>query len=529
MCGVWKEVRFHLGLRYHAGMWQTKRLVKEMEAMHGKRVLGGLILLLIGLNTGLVRGEEYIPKEQLPDDPQVRLWEEQKRQQRQQENEVRRQRIQNEQQKSEEARKEQERLERLAREEAQLAEQEKQAREERLRQEEQLERSRRQRFQELVDRIERLIAGNGSREEASRLLVSAAELYPDDARLPGLKGRIARMRDDAEVDRIANEILKGAGAEELRKSAELDRAAATAAAELDRESGLELDREPGLELDREPGLELDRESGLQTVVEGQAPPCWDKPGRVAGECIESTTGMEFVWVPGGTFDLGKGWNVQRGVPVEGFWLGKYEVTNGQYRKKESGHRSGEYGGLSLEGEDQPVVEVSWDNAKEYADWLSGLGHGKFGLPTEAQWEYAARGGTMTERFWGDDPKEACQYANVHDVTSKRVLGFSLLGDEHACDDTYAVTAPVHDGKRKPNPFGLYDMLGNVWEWTCSWYDSYSSSEMMYARCDGGGSIRVTRGGSWNDYPSFVNSAKRYNISPGSRYGNLGFRLSRPNP
>ncbi|MBF0311555.1 MAG: SUMF1/EgtB/PvdO family nonheme iron enzyme [Magnetococcales bacterium] len=251
---------------------------------------------------------------------------------------------------------------------------------------------------------------------------------------------------------------------------------------------------------------------------------------------DPTTGMEFVKVPEGSFDLGspEGENgrdgdegpVQKGLRVKEFWLGKYEVTNGQYRKWKPDHDSGSYEGLSLNGDDQPVVNVAWDEATAYAKWLSEQGHGKFALPTEMQWEYAARGGTKTSRYWGDDPKEACQYANVADLTAKAKWSSWTI---HECRDGYEVTAPVHDGKRKPNAFGLYDMLGNVWEWTCSLKEAYGQSEKNYAKCGDGGSVRVGRGGSWYDGPAGVRSAYRDCISPVYRYYYLGFRLSRTGP
>ena len=89
------------------------------------------------------------------------------------------------------------------------------------------------------------------------------------------------------------------------------------------------------------------------------------------------------------------------VCVKGFWLGKYEVTNGEYRKYRPGHNSGSYKGHALNGERQSVVRVSWKEARGFAEWLSGRGEGRFRLPTEAEWEYAARAGTRTERFLGE--------------------------------------------------------------------------------------------------------------------------------
>ena len=260
--------------------------------------------------------------------------------------------------------------------------------------------------------------------------------------------------------------------------------------------------------------------------------CWENetPGAT---CKEDTTGMEFVYVPGGCFQMGSNDNdydsekpVHK-VCLEGFWMGKYEVTNAQYRRFKPDHKNYEYEGKSLNGDEQPVVMVSWNDAQALVAWLTKQGRGVFRLPTEAEWEYAARGGTETIRYWGDDPKhtQACQYANVHDRTSKQAFsGFTW--QEHACDDGYAVTAPV--GQFEPNAFGLYDMLGNVWEWQSDTYhDTYKD-----APTDGSawGSLgdekakRLLRGGSWFNVPSFVRSALRYRLAPVLQSYNLGIRL-----
>ena len=244
---------------------------------------------------------------------------------------------------------------------------------------------------------------------------------------------------------------------------------------------------------------------------------------------EPTTDMEFVWLPPGCFQMGspegeagrRSDEHQHEACVEGFWLGKYEVTNAQYRRFHSGHRSGEYKGHSLDGDDQPVVEVSWQDAVAFAEWLSERSGERFRLPTEAEWEYAVRARTATARYWGEDPAAACAYANVRDETSQRRLHFTGV---HACDDGFAVTAPV--GRFRPNDFGLHDLLGNVWEWTCSEYnEAYGGEEGRCVDKAASGS-RVLRGGSWSYWPPYVRAALRGGYWPESRYDDLGFRLAR---
>ncbi len=246
---------------------------------------------------------------------------------------------------------------------------------------------------------------------------------------------------------------------------------------------------------------------------------------------EPVTGMEFVWVPAGCFQMGSpssesGRDDDEGpvhrVCVDGFWIGKYEVTNAEYRKFKSGYDSGSFKGNSLNGAKQPVVNVSWNDAVAFAKWLSRKAGRKFRLPTEAEWEYACRAGTTTARFWGDGEVSACSFANVNDRTSKKKNNFSWPSFD--CDDGYAVTAPV--GSFRANAFGLYDMLGNVWEWCSDWYGEnyYDNSPTQNPQGSGSGSNRVFRGGSWFISPRRVRSASRGRCGPGFRYNRLGFRL-----
>ncbi|PID59597.1 hypothetical protein CSB45_00835 [candidate division KSB3 bacterium] len=265
---------------------------------------------------------------------------------------------------------------------------------------------------------------------------------------------------------------------------------------------------------------------------------------------DPVTGMDFVWIPGGCFQMGqteaeKTWLIQQigedtynryyddelprhKVCLEGFWLGKYEVTNAQYRQWKRDHDSGDFAGHSLNGDRQPVVRVSWKEATAFADWLTEQHHGKytFRLPSEAQWEYAVRAGTTSSRFWGDDPDKACGYANVYDQTAKEVLDFSRTA--HHCRDNYVVTAPVGGAARfEANAFGLYDMLGNVWEWCADSYeDSYDGASPAGAPRGtlGDGKTKVLRGGSWDSYPWLVRSAIRNGFNPDNRGSLIGFRL-----
>ena len=249
-------------------------------------------------------------------------------------------------------------------------------------------------------------------------------------------------------------------------------------------------------------------------------------------CEELVTGMEFVRIPGGCFLMGSpeseegrysDESPQHEVCLDDFWLGKTEVTNAQYRCFKQNHDSQEYEGHTLSEDNQPAVYISWEDAKEYAQWLSGQSEYDFQLPTEAEWEYACRAGTTTARYWGELPDQACRYASVADQKAEKSFGW---GSAHNCNDGYAVTAPVMNFDA--NAFGLHDMLGNAYEWVEDVYaeDAYKRHERdnpIYTR---DGPLHVLRGGGWDAGPRYVRCAYRDHISPDFRYGYIGFRLRR---
>ena len=293
-----------------------------------------------------------------------------------------------------------------------------------------------------------------------------------------------------------------------------------------------------------------------------------KPEPQAGDIwTEPITGMEFVWVPGGCFQMGqtqhdrqqlleqiKAWaggDVQKAeaqykeahthelpehrICLDGFWMSKYEVTNAQYRTWKANHDSNnpeaatlkEHDLYPLNGDTQPAVSVSWEEASAFTDWLTDQQQNQyiFRLPTEAEWEYAARAGTTTSRFWGDEPNQACRYANVYDQTLERVLknNWYLI---HRCEDGYVAAAPV--GSFRPNAFGLYDMIGNVWEWCRDWYDAnyYAVSPVQNPQGPSTGQSHVIRGGSWNFQYTDCRSASRIPAAPTDRADIAGFRVVR---
>jgi formylglycine-generating enzyme required for sulfatase activity/TolB-like protein len=261
---------------------------------------------------------------------------------------------------------------------------------------------------------------------------------------------------------------------------------------------------------------------------------------------EPTTGMEFVLLKGGCYQMGQTEQEKKfllqeysaadyaklyadefprhEVCIDDVWMAKYETTNRQFRLFRPEHNSLEYRGLTMNDDKQPVVYVNWEEARDFAAWLSAKYQDRtFRLPTEAEWEKGCRAGTDTPRFWGWDSDEACRFANVHDRGAEKVNHFGWPA--HDCDDGFVVTAPV--GSLAPNPAGLYDMLGNVWEWTQDTYraDSYKDHTRENPVITTGDNSRVRRGGCWNNETGSIRCGNRGNREATHQNSRVGFRLS----
>jgi formylglycine-generating enzyme required for sulfatase activity len=269
------------------------------------------------------------------------------------------------------------------------------------------------------------------------------------------------------------------------------------------------------------------------VLQDSAP---RKPGAAyrAGDSFRDCPECpQMVVVPAGSFLMGSPANEagrdddegpQRTVTIaRAFAVGKFEVRFDEWMQcvleEECRMVSDESWGRGL----RPVVNVSWNDAKRYVAWLAKKTGKPYRLLTEAEWEYAARAGSLTARYWGNSELEACQYANVADRTAKKKYKDWTFLD---CEDKYAEAAPV--GAFRPNGFGLYDMLGNAWEWVEDCYhNSYrdrpvDGSAWMTKECQD----RVVRGGGWKFEPHFVRSASRSRGTPEDRGDPLGFRVAR---
>jgi formylglycine-generating enzyme required for sulfatase activity len=277
-------------------------------------------------------------------------------------------------------------------------------------------------------------------------------------------------------------------------------------------------------------------SGKVEVREKEVTAVAAKVAGGSGATARSKSGIEMVLIRPGAFTMGspssepgrENDETQHTVTItRGFYLGRTEVTQGQWKAVMGNNPSH----FSSCGDDCPVESVSWTEAVEFCNKLSdreGLsrcfrGSGSdatwdqgctgYRLPTEAEWEYAARAGTTTAfstgtclstdqaNYNGNDPQQGCPKGRYRRTT-------------------------VKVGSFAPNAWGVYDTIGNVWEWTWDWYDAYLGVAATDPVGAGGGWYRVDRGGSWSSNAQYCRSADRYYNDPGYRSGDLGFRLAR---
>jgi formylglycine-generating enzyme required for sulfatase activity len=174
--------------------------------------------------------------------------------------------------------------------------------------------------------------------------------------------------------------------------------------------------------------------------------------------------------------------------------------------------------------DHPVVQVSWNDARAFCDWLSKKSGKTVVLPTEAQWEYACRAGTQTAYPWGDNPDDGEGWANCVDQSLKKKLpNGTEAWTFFNWDDGFVFTSPV--ASFKANTFGLHDMIGNAGQWCQDYSGDYEKAAATDPTGADTGSLRVLRGGSWLDTPRNCRSAYRFRLTPDARAGCLGFRVA----
>lgn len=316
-----------------------------------------------------------------------------------------------------------------------------------------------------------------------------------------------------------------------------------------------------------------------------ASPVSAEPDKAPPKEIENLLGMKLVLVPSGEFMMGSDESpealasaypqygrerfvaladeapVHKVLITRPFYLARHEVTVGQFRwfVEASGYQpeseadgTGGYGynpaydpekserGDAFEGrnpkyswrnpgfkqgDDHPVVNVTWNDAVAMSRWLSEKEGKTYRLPTEAEWEYAARAGTRTRYHSGNDPQSLLKVANIFAAETTKSWpkwkDYALAGY-----DGFEFTAPV--GSFAPNALGLYDMHGNAWEWCADWYgeDYYAQSLGRDPLGPASGRVRVRRGGSWHTWSFYARSSYRNWNSPETRYTLVGMRLLR---
>jgi formylglycine-generating enzyme required for sulfatase activity len=251
--------------------------------------------------------------------------------------------------------------------------------------------------------------------------------------------------------------------------------------------------------------------------------------------------LDLMYIPPGSFLMGQaGESELKTVTLEeGFWTSRFEISNAQFNRFDPGHDSRhesrhgyQFGrkGYPVNDPDQPVVRVSWNRAMDFCRWLSSRSGLEFTLPTEAQWEWAARAGTATPFYFGGLDADYSAYANFGDVRLREYAACTAQGDytraevilnpsryddwvprDTRFDDGHFLSSPV--GSYQPNAWGLADMLGNVWEWT---------------RSETNGRM-IVRGGSWRDRPHRCTASSRLEYRPHHQVFNVGFRVIAQTP
>jgi formylglycine-generating enzyme required for sulfatase activity len=272
-------------------------------------------------------------------------------------------------------------------------------------------------------------------------------------------------------------------------------------------------------------------SGIAQAAPPDAPNFAGPGNRDCADC------PELVIVPAGKFKMGSPDSEAGRLPNEGpshtvtfakpFAIGKYEITFDEWEACVSAKRCEAVGDDGWGRGRRPALYINFEMAQGYTKWLSEKTGQKYRLPSEAEWEYAARGGSTTPWFWGTDPKQACDFGNVGDETIKEE---HPDWPRHDCNDGYNKTAPV--GSFKPNGFGVYDTVGNAWEWVEDCFNpSYEGAPSDGRAWLTGDCIRrVDRGGGWYNKPEAVRSALRYaGDDPQRRNNTLGFRVVRNLP
>jgi sulfatase modifying factor 1 len=248
------------------------------------------------------------------------------------------------------------------------------------------------------------------------------------------------------------------------------------------------------------------------------------PGNTDDAVITNVIGMTFVKIGPGGFMMGSPHDephrnaseAQHKVYLsKSFYMQTTEVTLAQWRAV----MGSSFFDTRKGADEMPVVKVSWFDAQDFIEKLNERDNATYRLPTEAEWEYAARAGTTTPYPWGSDIN--CRQAMF---SNNPLKSDSCVATIQAKGLKKGQPAPV--GSYAPNAWGLYDMQGNVWEWVSDWYAPYDTDRVVDPTGPYSGDMRVKRGGSWFKYGHYCRSANRASGHPASRYRTTGFRVVR---
>ena len=277
--------------------------------------------------------------------------------------------------------------------------------------------------------------------------------------------------------------------------------------------------------------------GMRTT--GDSPPAVKEARAAWPSTLRNDLGIEFVLIPAGEFVMGStvddlrqlvnnyNYELKRAWIIDEtpkhrvrisrpFYLSKYEITQRQWEAVMGSNPS------RFKGENRPVERVSWEDIRRFIHRLNAREPGVgYRLPTEAEWEYAARGSDERWYPWG------------HTLDTTR-FNFCDRNCKHAwrdqtSQDGYSFTAPVGSYKNGVSPFGVHDMVGNVWEWVEDWYGLYPMGPVTDPQGPASGEFRVMRGGSWDNNAGLCRAAARLHVGPHHRFDFLGLRLARTSP
>ena len=247
--------------------------------------------------------------------------------------------------------------------------------------------------------------------------------------------------------------------------------------------------------------------------------------NTAKTTIREIDGMQMILIPGATFQLsqkGKWGKGTHQVTLDRYWIDQTEITNKHYRQcVEAGvcapPTSCSWGEPTYNDPaytDHPVICVTWQMANAYCQWAGGR------LPSEAEWDFAARGSQRSNYAWGDIFDAArCNYCDVNCPNSDK--------RDQSADDGFALTAPTGSFPDGASWCGVLDMNGNVWEWVYDWYAPYASGALENPTGPNSGDERVIRGGSWYDTAEFLRADHRHPYDPNDYNHLIGFRCAIP--